>query len=126
MVNATSRPLYPRERPRTHCIGGWVGSRAGLDGCGKSPHTGIRSPDRPASSESVYRLSYPGPQPSLISKKTKIENKCVNSTMHVHVSSGNYVLKSAHRSVYHGLRFCDIPQLLCANISTSMNITGMA
>ena len=23
--------LYPRERPGTHCIGGWVGPRAGLD-----------------------------------------------------------------------------------------------
>ena len=25
----------PRERPGTHCIGGWVGPRAGLDVCGK-------------------------------------------------------------------------------------------
>jgi hypothetical protein len=24
MVNARPRPLYPRERPGTHCIGGWV------------------------------------------------------------------------------------------------------
>jgi len=24
--------LYPRERPGTHFIGGWVGPRAGLDG----------------------------------------------------------------------------------------------
>jgi hypothetical protein len=31
VVNATPRPLYPRERPGTHCIGGWVGPRAGLD-----------------------------------------------------------------------------------------------
>ena len=31
--------LYPRERPGTHCTGGWVGSRAGLESCGKSrPH----------------------------------------------------------------------------------------
>jgi hypothetical protein len=30
--------LYPRERPGTHCIGGWVGPRAGLDWCGKSSH----------------------------------------------------------------------------------------
>jgi hypothetical protein len=38
-VNATSRPLYPWERPGTHCIGGWVGPRAGLDGSGKArPH----------------------------------------------------------------------------------------
>jgi hypothetical protein len=27
---------YPQERPGTHCIGGWVGIRAGLDKCGKS------------------------------------------------------------------------------------------
>ena len=36
MVNATPRPLYPREGPDTHCVLGWVGLRAGLDGCGKS------------------------------------------------------------------------------------------
>ena len=36
VVNAMPRLLYLRERPGTHCIGGWVGSRAGLDGCGKS------------------------------------------------------------------------------------------
>ena len=40
VVNAKLRPLYPREKSGTHCIGGWVGPRAGLDGCGKSrpPH----------------------------------------------------------------------------------------
>jgi hypothetical protein len=32
VVNATPRPLYPRKRPGTNCIGGWVGLRAGLDG----------------------------------------------------------------------------------------------
>ena len=26
----------PRERPDTHCIGGWMGLRSGLEGCGKS------------------------------------------------------------------------------------------
>ena len=38
VVNAMSRPLYPLERDPfvTHCIGGWVGFRAGLDRCGKS------------------------------------------------------------------------------------------
>ena len=34
--------------------------RAGLDGCGKSRLTGIRSPDRPACSDSLYQRSYPG------------------------------------------------------------------
>ena len=28
--------LPPGKRPGTHCIGGWVGPRAGLGGCGKS------------------------------------------------------------------------------------------
>ena len=64
MVNTTLPAALPqRKRPGTHCTGGWVGPRAGLDGCGKSrPPPGIRSPDRPARSESLYRLSYPGPQ----------------------------------------------------------------
>jgi hypothetical protein len=40
-----------------------VGPRAGLYGCGKSPPaTGLRCPDCPAHSESLYRLSYPGLQ----------------------------------------------------------------
>jgi len=49
--------------PGTHGIGGWVDPRAGLDGYGKSrPPPGFdRSPDRPTRSESLYRLSYPGP-----------------------------------------------------------------
>ena len=28
-------PLYPRNLPGIHCVGGWVRSRASLDGCGK-------------------------------------------------------------------------------------------
>jgi hypothetical protein len=48
-------------KPGIHCIGGWVGPRAGLDGCGKSRSTGIRSPDCPVRSVSLYWLSYPGP-----------------------------------------------------------------
>ena len=41
-------PLYPRERPGTHCTGGWVGSRSGLDGRKTSPHRDSIS--RPSSS----------------------------------------------------------------------------
>ena len=37
VVNASPRAaLPPGKRPSTHCIGGSVGPRAGLDGCGKS------------------------------------------------------------------------------------------
>jgi len=49
---------YPQERPGTHCTGGWVGLRAGLDWCGKSRPTGIWSLDRPACRQSLYRLRY--------------------------------------------------------------------
>jgi hypothetical protein len=51
--------LYPGDRPSTHCTGGWVGSRVGLDGWKISPPSGIRSPDRPARSQSLYPISYP-------------------------------------------------------------------
>jgi hypothetical protein len=37
VVSANPWPLYPPgKRLGTHCIEGWVGSRAGMDGCGKS------------------------------------------------------------------------------------------
>jgi len=42
VVNAMPWPLYPRERPGTHCIGGWVGPRAGLtDAKNLAPHQGF-------------------------------------------------------------------------------------
>ena len=51
--------LYPREKAGTHCTGGLLGPTAGLDKCGKSRPTGIRSSDRPARSQLLYRLRYP-------------------------------------------------------------------
>ena len=52
VVKVTPRPLYPRERPGTHCIGGWVDPRAGPDECGKSPPpSGLDAPTvQPAAS----------------------------------------------------------------------------
>ena len=44
----------------THYKGGWVGPRAGLEGCGKLASTGIRPPHPTARSESLYRIRYPG------------------------------------------------------------------
>ena len=61
----TSRPgrFTPGKETRYPFYRRLGGSRVGLDGCVKiSPPTGIRSPDRPARSESLYRLSYGGPQ----------------------------------------------------------------
>jgi hypothetical protein len=54
----------PGERaPRTHWIGGWVDSRAGLDDVEKRkfftlPELELRRLGRPARSQSLYRLHY--------------------------------------------------------------------
>ena len=56
--------LYPRERPGTHCTNaGWASGLVWTGG--KSRPTGIRSPDRPARSRSLYRLSYPAHRKTL-------------------------------------------------------------
>jgi len=47
-------------------IGGWVGPRCGLDGCGKSrPHWGSNGGTSSPVSESLYRQSCLGPQSPL-------------------------------------------------------------
>jgi len=52
--NHAPTALPPGKRPGTHCTGSCVGPTDGLDMCGKSRPTGIRSPYRPACSESLY------------------------------------------------------------------------
>ena len=51
-------PGKARYRPGTYFTGGWVGPRASLDRCGKTRPHRDSIPDRPARSQSVYRLSY--------------------------------------------------------------------
>ena len=46
-----------------------MGSRAGLEGCGESCTYRDCIPDRLDSSESLYRLSYPGSPSSEVSKE---------------------------------------------------------
>jgi hypothetical protein len=66
MVSFTPRPLYPWERPpSTHLIGGWVDLRAGLDDVEKRKFLTLlglelRPLGRPAHSQSLNRLCYPG------------------------------------------------------------------
>jgi hypothetical protein len=55
----------PALAPGTHRIGGWVDPRAGLDDLEKRkfltlPGLEIRPLGRPARSQSLYRLRYPG------------------------------------------------------------------
>ena len=68
VVNATPRPIFPPGKTRYTLyrrLGGPQG-RFGRVRKKISPHTGIRSPDCPARSQSLYRLSYPGPHNILI------------------------------------------------------------
>jgi hypothetical protein len=65
--------LSPGERtPGTHSTGGWVGPRAGLDtevrGKILSPLSGTepQSSGRPACSQTLHRLSYPGSPMGLV------------------------------------------------------------
>jgi hypothetical protein len=61
VVSPTPRPLYPRETDPVSIVqeAGWV---PGLfwTAAENLASTGIRSPDRPVRSESLYRLRYHG------------------------------------------------------------------
>jgi hypothetical protein len=56
VMNATPQPLYPQKDPVpiVQEAGFWTGAE-------NLALTGIRSPDRPVRSESLYRLSYSDP-----------------------------------------------------------------
>jgi hypothetical protein len=60
VISTTPQPLFSRERPGTHCTGGWVGLEAGLDGTENFSQTEIRFPHLPVRSESLYRRRYCG------------------------------------------------------------------
>jgi hypothetical protein len=62
VASPTPRPLYPRERDPVPIVreAGWAPGPVWTAAENLAP-TGIRSPDRPARSESLYRLSYRGP-----------------------------------------------------------------
>jgi hypothetical protein len=48
-----SGALPPRKRVGTHWIGGWVGPTAGVEDLAL---TSVRTPNHPASNESLYKL----------------------------------------------------------------------
>jgi hypothetical protein len=60
VINATPRPQYVRERDPVPIVqeAGWAPEPVRTGAENLAP-TGIRSPDRPARSESLYRLRYP-------------------------------------------------------------------
>ena len=56
--------LYPRERPGTHCTGGWVGPGPVWTGEKSRPHWDS-IPDRPARSSVAIPTELPDPQQSI-------------------------------------------------------------
>jgi len=79
IVNATPRSLFtPGKDPLP--IAQEAGWAQGLvwTGAENLAPAGIRSPDRPARSESLYRLSYPGPLP--LCNNIPLANACILST----------------------------------------------
>jgi len=91
-------PLPPG-KTRCYCRGVWVGPRTGPNKCGKSRPAGVRSSDRPAHSELLYRLRYPGsrvqsninpnvnecPDATKSRRMAECRLKGINNLRHVHV-----------------------------------------
>jgi hypothetical protein len=53
--------LPPGKRSGTHCLGGWVAPRAGVDACGKSSHRRLSIPGPSNLAVTLYFRRYPGP-----------------------------------------------------------------
>jgi hypothetical protein len=71
--------LPPGKRLHTHCTGGWVAPGPIWTGVKNLAPTGIRAPNRPARSESLYRLRIPAHKGSLQIKKKRKMFKELNS-----------------------------------------------
>ena len=74
MVNVTPRSLYLRERDPVHIVqeAGRAPGQVWTNAENLAP-IGIRFPDRPAGSESLYRLSYADSQLGTFSAKEKLK-----------------------------------------------------
>jgi hypothetical protein len=91
VVSTTPRPLYPRERPGTRCTGGlWAPGLVWTFAINLAP-TGIRFPDRPARSQSLYQLGYPAHVQRIIVKLISKDISSIEvSTFSEHLVAGNW------------------------------------
>jgi len=102
VVNATLRPLYARERDPVPIVQevGWASGPAYTGALNLAP-TGIRSPDRPARSESLHRPSYPGPQ-------MHVTNVITRGTEMI----SHFVTLSEYPSIQNVTTFCTNPNIV--------------
>jgi hypothetical protein len=116
VVNATPRPLYPQERPGSHCVGCWVGPRAGLDGCGKSrlpPGFDPRTVQPVASRYTDWAIPA---HPSIFTDRNIVKElmgkilvhiptsnkRMVRSVQMSGISGPQFIRCGSHTTVYHG------------------------
>jgi len=91
-----------------------VGHRAGMDRCVKSrnPPPGVRSPDQPVCSDSLYRLRYPGPRWKVVlafsSRPPFLSRSTTASTLPIGTPS-------------YGQRFLSVVYIRCLTFSCSTN-----
>jgi len=74
------------KKPGTYYAGRWVGPRADLKGSGKSRPTGIRTMDRSARSDLLYRLSYHSPKNLIIPLSTSRKDLFVSRLLLPHMT----------------------------------------
>jgi len=80
---------YLCQGPNTHCIGGWMGLRAGLDGCGNPHLHWDMILDSPVRSKSLYWLRNPNPQHIwyvVLLKSEELHGSGAEFCDHIHLS----------------------------------------
>jgi hypothetical protein len=96
---STPRPgRFTPGKPGTPCTGGWVGPRANLDEYGKSRLHRDLIPHRPDRSESLYRLSYPGPFKPIYNNGNNKHSFSINT---YNIFRASAVLAAAKETVEH-------------------------
>jgi hypothetical protein len=120
VVNATPRPLYPRERPGTHCIRGRMDPRTGLNRCAENRiPTGIRFPDRPLYSESLIPTELSRPTYGEVYQHERVrknsEVKLVTATVKDWRGKGVPVILIATRATV-GFLACLLASMSCIKV----------
>jgi hypothetical protein len=70
----TPAALPSGKRPGIHCMGGCVGPRAGLDGCGKSCLDRDSIPEPSSPWQVAIRTELPGPRVAINKVKVKVNS----------------------------------------------------
>ena len=137
------------KRPGTHCIGGWVGPRAGLDWCGKSRRTrdSIPAPSSfvasrytdwalPAHAEWMSEWMNEMKWNELCQKRLQQLSKFLSSYYVIHFAISNFLgtqfLKltyGVHVNKAYSIYFYHVPVILCgpgssAGIATDYGLDG--